>query len=138
MIFANEVQSAFSALEPQFAFELRDVGAADSFGDAHAELHGDLLKVRVVRDRGQLFGSIGPRGSRDWFDLDLALCAVGAADTARQMIGGGQKSLAQLVQAVETHAQEFVAAFQQDNYAAFRQRVAEFSRDREFRPFAKP
>src|SRR3954470_8497276 len=53
---------------------------AQHFGDAVVELEGDKLKVRVVRDRGQILVDLAPLGCRDWFDEDVVLQSVGVED----------------------------------------------------------
>jgi hypothetical protein len=138
MRFADEIVSAFASTGRLSALKLRDVAEPQVFDNAYAELDGGAIRIRVLRERGQVFGRIGPAETPEWYDLDLALDAVGAGDAARQWNASGQTSLPQLARLIENHLDDFVAAFRANVYDQFRLRVRDAGRNPVFRPFARP
>lgn len=55
-------------------YEIEDSLVADSFGDAYVVLQSDRLRLRLVRDRGQLFldfQGLEREREADWFSIDI-------------------------------------------------------------------
>jgi hypothetical protein len=56
-------------------FRFVDSGTNTSFGgDAFFVLESDVMRIRLIRDRGQLFmdfQSCGDRGEMDWYSIDV-------------------------------------------------------------------
>ena len=66
-----------------------DSRTSAGFGDAYLDLESDALRVRLVRDRSQLFmdfQSVGQHGDRDWYSIDIV----------RELVTGERQTTAEL------------------------------------------
>jgi hypothetical protein len=92
--FLTQVGAAFSFLEQTRRFRLVSHEASPSFGDALADFESPTLRVRVLRDRGQIFVDVAPaQDPASWFDLPLLLTFVGEAEAAEALLAGGQEDV---------------------------------------------
>jgi hypothetical protein len=48
-----------------------DSGSVESFGNAYLDLESDAMRLRMIRDRSQLFLDFAPLDGNDWFSLDV-------------------------------------------------------------------
>jgi hypothetical protein len=48
-----------------------DSGSVESFGNAYLDLESDAMRLRMIRDRSQLFLDFAPLDGKDWFSLDV-------------------------------------------------------------------
>lgn len=93
-------------------FRFVDSGTSTSFGgDAFLTLASDVLRIRMVRDRGQLFmdvQSVGETGDLAWYSIDVV----------RWLITGEQPASAELsaddAAFLETHLDEIERRFSQE------------------------
>jgi hypothetical protein len=90
---------------------------AEQFGDAVVELEGDKLKVRVVRDRGQVMADLAPLGCPDWFDEDVVLQSVGVAD-AKALEVISSRTVEQAAEAIAARFSAIVQSFDNANWKA--------------------
>ena len=107
----------------------------DHFGNAVAELLSPSLRVRVTRDRGQIFVDLAPAFNGEWFDVDTVLCLVHADDEAQALIRGGQDSVGQVAAAIHRYFSEIVAAFGHENYDSSARRMTQLMQQRSKRRF---
>ena len=79
--FSDGVRAAFDGLLRRGALHfVSSRHDEESFGNAEVVLAGGSFRVRIVRDRGDVFADVGPSGSSEWWPLERALQAVGIAD----------------------------------------------------------
>jgi hypothetical protein len=77
----------FLLTSPRYRFVDSEVGS--SFGDAYIVLESNALRLRFIRDRGQLFldfQSPSQTGERHWFSIDVV----------RRLLTGDQPESAEL------------------------------------------
>jgi len=92
-----------------------DSRTSEGFGDAYLVLESDALRVRLVRDRSQLFmdvQSVGQHGDRDWYSIDIV----------RQLVTGERQTTAELspdyAQFLERHLDEIERRFSDEELPA--------------------
>jgi hypothetical protein len=103
----------------------------EHFGDALLVLANPEIRLRLVRDRGQLFVDVAAPGTADdWWDLPLVLELAG--DPLPRDLGGVLPSPAEALAVIERHYARIVALFSPEQrphtlprLAALRRRRAE-------------
>lgn len=76
-----------SYLYNSFGFRFVDSKVSDSFGgDALLVLANDSVQVRFVRDRGQLFFDLQPKGFKNWYSIDLIRAMVGNQEVFKSVM----------------------------------------------------
>ena len=91
-----------------------------SFGNAVVVLEGDAVRVKVVRDRDQLFVDLAPRGFGEWFDESVVLQLVGAEETARELAAAEWRELRPSADAIRLGFASVVERFQPERWAQTR------------------
>ena len=102
--FLTQVLAAFSFLEQARRFRLVSAETSPSFGDALADFESPTLRVRVLRDRGQIFIDVAPaEDPATWFDLPLMLTFLGETDAAAALLAGGQGDMREVAALLQAH-----------------------------------
>jgi hypothetical protein len=109
-------------------FRFADSGTSTSFGgDAFLVLASDGLRVRLVRDRGQLFmdfQSAEETGEMDWYSIDVV----------RRLLTGERQESAELSQEyaafLEAHLDEIERRFAGDGFAVTRRELKDLEKRR--------
>ena len=105
--FLTEARAAFSFLETARGFRLADDTRRDSFGDAIVDFESATLRVRVLRDRGQVFVDVSPAdGPPAWFDLPLLVKYLGDPDAASHLVASGQRDTQEAGDLLRAHYSE--------------------------------
>lgn len=137
--FLTEVRTAFSFLESARGFRLADETRSDSFGDAIVDFESATLRVRVLRDRGQVFVDISPAdGTPAWFDLPLLLSHLGERDAAKVLIAGGQRDAQEAADLLRAHYSEVEAMLGSSRSGDVVRRLTELRLARADRRFGGP
>jgi hypothetical protein len=79
-------------------------------------LEGDHLRIRVTRDRCQIFVDFSPLGTAEWFDEDVVLQLVGGERAGPGLADAGRTSLAPSANAIRAHFAAIVDRFQPDTW----------------------
>ena len=102
--FLTQARAAFSFLEQTRGFRVVSHEARPSFGDALADFESPTLRVRVLRDRGQIFIDVAPaQDPPSWFDLPLLLTFLGEPDAAASLLAGGQSDMREVAALLRAH-----------------------------------
>ncbi len=92
--FRTQARAAFAFLEQARGFRLAGDEVGESSGDALVDFESPTLRVRVLRDRGQVFLDVAPAGDPPtWFDLPLLLGFLGEQEAADTLLAGGQRDV---------------------------------------------
>lgn len=97
--FVDEVRAALAALMEQWQFRLVETAQSRSFDNAFVVLQSDDVRMRIVRDRSQVFVDFASSTEPEtWFDLDIllrllksALPHVGALQAARNVADAAER-----------------------------------------------
>jgi hypothetical protein len=126
--FVTEVENAFARLRSSASFEVISHETSQSFDNAHVELHGGTLRVRFIRERGQVFADIGPASHLgQWHQLDHLLRFLNRTEAAEAWLATGQTSVAGLAGLVEEHLAEILPAFEPAAYLRTKQQLAKLA-----------
>ena len=109
-------------------FRFVDSRTSTSFGgDAFLVLASDVLRIRLVRDRGQLFmdfQATAERDDRDWYSIDVV----------RRLLTGERQDTAELspeyARFLEEHLDEIEKRFSEEELANTRKALKELERIR--------
>ena len=92
---------------------------APSFDNANVVLEGAALRLRVVRERGQVFLVIGPRSEPGtWFDSALLMDYLGLSSSASFSYDDARQTLRGAGAFVTAMSDELIAAFSSQQLAA--------------------
>jgi hypothetical protein len=132
--------SDFLALaRPSFAFLERERGyepplyePSQSFDNAELEYRSAAMRVRVLRERGQVFVDLGPALGVPayWFDLPVVLCYLGERGEADRLVAGGQRDVAAVAELLRRHYDRIAPLFAPARYAETTRHLTELRRVR--------
>lgn len=86
------------------------------FGNVCVDLTDAELRLRMTRDRGQYFISIGAFQDEEWFDEHSVLVLLGAANEADQLAREQWKSAERVAEVVARHFPKIREAFSTARY----------------------
>lgn len=107
----------------------------EAFGNAVVVLAGDGIRVRVTRDRSQLFVDLSPADRADWVDEQVVLQLVGGVSAVHRLAEGEFRALAPSAAAIRRHFPEILAAFQPTRWPATRVALTQLQHERAQRLF---
>jgi hypothetical protein len=113
--FLSSVQHAFDFLGEDAGYRLLDSEEGDSFDNAEVYFGSDRFRVRILRDRGQVFIDFAPPdGPPYWFDMPLLLRYLGYEALADTYVRSAQRSLEVLANLLRPHLHELGDLYAQD------------------------
>lgn len=85
--FTDDVKSAFLPNAKDLGFRISGEQKSEAFGDALVVLESGDVRLRIVRDRSQIFADLGSVAESDaWFDSTIVMQALGL--TTKPAFGG--------------------------------------------------
>lgn len=97
-----------------------------SFGDSYVILRGGNMRLRLVRDRGEVFAQVASVGEpAHWYPLQRVVCAVGVSPAPPEQ----PLSVEELAGLVSTHAAAIEAGLSPDRFEATRAKLRELGQD---------
>ncbi len=110
--FLAAVQHAFDFLNEDAGYQLLGSEEADSFDNAEVYFGSDRFRVRIARERGQVFADFAPPdGPPHWFDMPLLLQYLGYEAIADTYTRSEQRSLEVLANLLRPRMHEFGALY---------------------------
>lgn len=125
--FARLVREAFAALLDRgvVEFEASDYDPA-SFGNAFVVLAGVHFRLRLVRDRGEVFAQVAAVADPDhWYPLQRVVRAIGASPAPPER----PSSVEELAALVTVHHAELELGLAQDRFDGTRARLDDLGRE---------
>ena len=93
-----------------------------------AKFEGDDFRIRLLRDRAQLFVEVGPPdNSDDWYDLRLVLEFLGQPTVDGER-SPDEEALKDLQAGLVANYQGVLSLFEKTNYRLTKSRLEEFRR----------
>jgi hypothetical protein len=111
--FERDVLTAFDFLAPTVPPRVlySDSDSAAS-GNAQLGIEYDQFRLRVTRDRGQVFVDLSPRWvAADWFDEDVIVELVAGRDAAARLEANLARPLADAADGIRMHLAAIVECF---------------------------
>ena len=122
--FLHQVGSAFSFLT-KGGYVVSDRLVATSFDNALVDFSGHEMKVRVIRERSQVFIDFAAMVDPEtWFDLDIVLRLLDADTESRRVVGSGEASVEALAAVLQQYLSSIEIAFETKNYPTTKQKLA--------------
>jgi hypothetical protein len=128
----------------EFAFLARDARPrvvysdydAATFGNAQMGIEYAQLRLRVTRDRSQVFVDLSPRTvAADWFDEDVVIELVAGRARAGQLEANTARPLAAAANAIQEHLSTIVDRFREENWSSTRAALKALQNERAKRLF---
>ena len=115
--FSEMVCSTFSGLINTLKLHLlKETYDPNFFGNSIIELGGDTMRIRVIKDRGQIFVDIAsPVDPDNWYFLERILEAVGSK-TETPMNPDSPETLELSAKLIERHLDAIQAGLSAQNY----------------------
>jgi len=129
--FADQVASTLERSPNDLGFKIITDRASDAFGDALAVAQSGDVRIRVVRDRGQVFVDIGSAAEPDvWFDSAVVMDALGLSKSG----GFGSRDVESVVTGLlgflKSVWPELTAMFDVRHFAATKRRLSQLQEER--------
>jgi hypothetical protein len=124
MSFTDVVTSVFLPNARDLGFAIVGQQQSDSFGDALVILQSGDVRLRIVRDRLQLFADLGSAAETDnWFDSTFVMQALGL--TTKPVFGGTDAHVVLPSMAAFLRAMwpELVTMFDRRNFATSKKQL---------------
>ena len=120
---------AFAFLERQHGFRLYGYELSRSFDNAELEYRSAACRVRLIRERGQVFVDFAPPVGvpANWFDLLLVLDYLGEREAADRLVAGGQRDVAAVAEVVRRYLDRIAPLFGVARYAETTSRLKELA-----------
>jgi hypothetical protein len=100
--FWHDVERSFAFLGDEPRHDLLDVETSTAFDNASVYLHSGRLRVRISRERNQVFADFAPPdGSPTWFDAPTLLGYLGREALVNVYMQSDQRSLAALAELIQ-------------------------------------
>ena len=100
--FLRDVEEAFAFLRDEPGYELLEADASGSFDNAWVSYRSARLRVRITRERGQVFADFAPPdGPPDWFDASTLLGYLGSEALVASHTQSDQRSLPDLAYMIQ-------------------------------------
>jgi len=122
--FTDVVKSVFLSNARDLGFAIVGQQQSDRFGDALVILQSGDVRLRIVRDRLQLFADLGSAAETDnWFDSTIVMQALGL--TTKPVFGGrdAQVVLPSIAAFLRAMWPELVAMFDRRNFAKSKEQL---------------
>ncbi len=132
--FTDDVKSAFLQNATELGFRIIGEEKSEAFGDALVILESGDLRVRLVRDRSQIFADLGSVADPDtWFDSTIVMEALGLA--TQPAFGGtdAQVVLPSIAAFLKAVWSELVALLDRRRFAATKRQLTELQEARAVR-----
>lgn len=86
--FSDSVRAGFGKLMSSYGFKIvEDQHDASNFGNAVVVLDSSDFRIRLVRDRGQIFGEVASYSEPDkWYGIDRLYEAIGLQPIPKQPV----------------------------------------------------
>lgn len=142
--FVTAARAEFSFLERNRGFRLGRTQTIEGAGDAVVDFESATLRVRVLRDRGQVFLDVAPTeghaagGTPTWFDLPILLEFLGAGDAATALLAGGQRDVRVVARLLQAHYDGIAGALGGPQAATVTPRLDQLRRARADARFGGP
>jgi hypothetical protein len=144
----DEIQ-VLGAIRAAFAFLEREHGYREesshydkeSFGNAAVDYRSAQLRIGVIKDRGQFFTTFAAARAGSFFDEQVVLQFLGAADEAERLVKLRWESLELQADVVRRHLARIEAAFSPEHYERTAQELTRLKHARAealFGPSARP
>jgi hypothetical protein len=132
----KQVQATLPAAVDSLPLRVIEHRESDSFGDALVVLQAGELRVRVVRDRGQVFADFGSAADpARWFDSAVVMDAMGLSATAGFHDQDAKTSLSGIAALLRDCGQELMALFSSDRFASTEQQFTKVQHARAAKQF---
>jgi hypothetical protein len=116
--FLDQVRSILVPSFEQLGLQLCDTRVGDSFGDAYAVFHGPQFRVRVLRDRGQVFVDFGsPADATNWFNMPIVARILGFSAGNEADGPDDRAKLGWVAALVRNQVSKLEAAFSPEHYS---------------------
>jgi hypothetical protein len=116
--FLSDVERAFAFLQDEQGHQLLETDIADAFDNALVSFRSDRLRIRIIRERGQVFADFAPPdGPPEWCDAPALLKYLGSMERIAEFTRTDQRSvvaLAGLIQPFYGAIAELYAAPRRD------------------------
>jgi hypothetical protein len=129
--FTDDVRSAFLPNAKDLGFRIVADQKSEAFGDALVVLESDDIRLRIVRDRSQIFADLGSAVEPDtWFDSTIVMQALGL--TTKPAFGGtdSQIVLPSIAAFLKSVWLELRAMFEPRHFAATKRQLLELQEAR--------
>ena len=124
--FLELVGSILTPALAEVGLLVTDTRAGDSFGDAYAVFDGQDFRVRVIRDRGQVFVDIASATeATNWFNLPIVAAVLGFEASNEAPGIDDETKLSWIATLVRSQAKNLEAAFTPAHYKRTKQRLEE-------------
>lgn len=117
--FFEDVESVVARYLSPLGFTCRATERSEAFGNAWVILEGGNLRLRLVRDRGQIFLDLGSMHDPDenLFDSAIVVEHLNPGSRPEASNWSGEHSLKQIAQFVSILSSELQSAFSLQRYA---------------------
>jgi hypothetical protein len=122
--FTHNVKSAFLPNAKELGFVLVEEQKSEAFGDALVVLQSGDFRLRIVRDRSQIFADLGSVTEPEtWFDSTIVMQALGL--TTQHLFGGTdpQSVLPSIAAFLKSFWSELITMFDPRHFAATKARL---------------
>jgi hypothetical protein len=124
--FTDDVKSTFLPNAEELGFSIVEERKSEAFGDALVVLQSGDFRLRIVRDRSQIFADFGSAAEPEtWFDSTIVMQALGL--TTQPLFGGTdpQSVLPSLAAFLKSFWSELMAMFDLRHFAATKAQLTE-------------
>ena len=113
----SQVRSEFLPLVPSYALEVVHHDESSSFGDATVILQAGDLRLRIVRERSQLFADLGSAADPgSWFDSTVVMDCLNISSNAGLHGRDGAAVLKGLANFLNTFRDELLTTFSRSEF----------------------
>jgi hypothetical protein len=120
----------------EFSYSVADQEQADSFDNASVVLHSPDLRIRLVRERGQVFADFGPSSEPNvWYDSAVIVEFLGLSTDGGFHDRDAHRAMEGIAGFVKSFQRELAAKFANPELSATKQALDELREVRAERLF---